>query len=285
MTDTQAHTGPTKRSGRAMGRVHDIETGYLNAFRIALAIIILMGVLAVAAAILWYAFIQLAGLGRGAQTAADYIEAPAWESIRPLVLPTPRKKPEPDSALADEPATPTPSRQPVDERINRIAENLNAQFQRNSGNESGFTDRYPRRLLEAWVFEESGLPPSLLPGYLEALLTVSEAIGQDEQINRIGALDSRARVIMGALDAFHQEFLARAEQAADQAASTNAAAAASRSQAVASSIYLGLGGLGLLVLLALVVVLIRIEVHLRNQTFLRTLVQTRAEQDIGQRDH
>ena len=168
---------------------------------------------------------------------------------------------------------PAGGRRPVDERIDRIANHLNAQFIRNSGDESGFTDRYPRRLLEAWVFEESGIPGTHLAEYIGQLITVSEAVGNDRQINRIGSIDDRAQVIMEALNAFRLAFLARLEHAEGRAAGANAEAAARRAEAAQRSIYLGLGGLGLLVSLVLIVVLLRIEVHLRNQVRLQTLAQ------------
>ena len=154
-----------------------------------------------------------------------------------------------------------------------ITDNLNAQFSRNAGDETGFTDRYPRRLIEAWVFDESGIPGTYLAEYAKQLIAASETIGNDRQINRIGSLDDRARVIMEALEAFRLAFLARLEQAESRAAGANAAAAAERAQAAQRSLYLGLGGLGLLVSLVLIVVLLRIEVHLRNQVHLQTLAR------------
>ena len=138
---------------------------------------------------------------------------------------------------------------------------------------TGFTDRFPRRLLEAWVLEESGLSRAYLADYADRLISVSEAIGKDPQINRIGSIDDRAQVIMDALDAFRLAFLARVEQAESRAAAAGASAARRRAEAAQGSFYLGLGGLGLLVSLVLIVVLLRIEVHLRNQVHLQALAQ------------
>ena len=244
-----------------MNRVHGIETGYLNIVRVTLAIAVILGVVAVGGAILWYAFAHMATTGT--HSTSEYFEAPDWESIRHRVLPTsPEQQPSNGSPAGQNDTLPT-SPQPIDERINRIADNLNAQFSRNAGDETGFTDRYPRRLLEAWVFDQSGLPRAYLADYIDELIAISGAIGKDPQINRIGSIDDRAQVIMSALDAFRLAFLARVEQAEDRAASANAAAAVSRAEAVQRSLYLGLGGLGLLVSLVLIVVLLRIEVHLQ----------------------
>ena len=254
-----------------MGRVHGIETGYLNVVRVTLAIAVVLGVLAVGGAILWYVLAHMATTGT--QTPSDYFESPAWESIRHRVLPTFPEQRAPGESPTGRDEQPAQSRPPVDERITRIADNLNAQFSRNAGDETGFTDRYPRRLLEAWVFDESGIPGTYLAEYTNRLIAVSETIGKDQQINRIGSIDDRARVIMEALDAFRLAFLARLEQAESRAAGANAAAAAKRAEAAQRSIYLGLGGLGLLLSLVLIVVLLRIEVHLRNQVHLQALAR------------
>ena len=254
-----------------MGRVHGIETGYLNIVRVALAIAVVLGILAVGGAIVWYALAHMSTTGT--HRPSDYFERPAWESIRHRVLPTFPEQRAPGESPAGQVEERIQSRPPVDERIATIADNLNVQFSRNAGDETGFTDRYPRRLLEAWVFDESGIPGTYLAEYTNRLIAFSETIGKDQQINRIGSIDDRARVIMEALDAFRLAFLARLEQAESRAAGANAAAAAKRAEAAQRSIYLGLGGLGLLLSLVLIVVLLRIEVHLRNQVHLQALAR------------
>ena len=254
-----------------MGRVHGIETGYLNIVRVTLAIAVVLGVLAVGGGILWYALVHMTTSGTHYPT--DYFESPDWESIRHRVLPTFSEQRGPDKAPSVRDEERGQSRQPIDERITRIADNLNAQFSRNAGDETGFTDRYPRRLLEAWVFDESEISGTYLAEYTNRLIAVSETIGKDQQINRIGSIDDRARVIMEALDAFRLAYLARLQQAESRAAGANSAATAKRVEAAHRSIYLGLGGLGLLVSLVLIVVLLRIEVHLRNQVHLQTLAR------------
>ncbi|MDE0367582.1 MAG: hypothetical protein OXP09_18645 [Gammaproteobacteria bacterium] len=263
-----------------MGRVHGIETGYLNMVRVTLAIAVVLGVLAVGGAILWYALAHMATAGT--HSPSDYFESPAWGSIRHRVLPTFPEQRAPDGSRSPAGQNEAPSQSPIDKRIARIADNLNAQFSRNAGDETGFTDRYPRRLLEAWVFDESGIPGTYLADYTDRLIAVSETIGKDQQINRIGSIDDRARVIMEALDAFRLAFLAQLEQAESRAAGANAAAAAKRAEAAQRSVYLGLGGLGLLVSLVLIVVLLRIEVHLRNQVHLQTLAGGRTADVSGQ---
>ena len=251
-----------------MRRVNGIETGYLNTIRVMLAVAVILGVVSVAAAVVWFVFVQLATFGQ--QAPSDHFEAPAWGSIRHQVLPPVMEQPASTGTATDHEAKPAGGRQPVDERVVRIAEYLNAQFHRNPGDETGFTDHYPRRLLQTWIFEESGLPQAYLTEYISELTEIAELIGQDERINRIGSLDDRAQVIMSALDAFRQEFLVRIRQAENRAATANAAAVERRAGATALSLFLGLGGLGLLVSLILIMVLVRIETHLRNPIDLRT---------------
>lgn len=271
MSEISPVTPQTTKAGGVMGRVHGIETGYLNIVRVTLAIAVVLGVLAVGGAILWYALVHMTT--SETHSPSDTFESPAWESIRHRVLPAFSEQRASSESPAGQEEEPGRSRAPVDERITRIADNLNLQFSRNAGDETGFTDRYPRRLLEAWVFDESGIPGTYLAEYTNQLIAVSEMIGKDPQINRIGSLDDRAQVIMEALDTFRLAYLGRLEQAESRAAGANAAAAAKRADVAERSIYLGLLGLGLLVSLVLIVVLIRIEVHLRNQVHLQTLGQ------------
>ena len=272
MSEVPLGTPATGTARGLMGRVHGIETGYLNLVRLVSAILVGLGVLAVVGAILWYVAVHL--FTSGTPGPGDYFEVPAWESIRGEVLPTPAESAASNGNPAGRDDAPSPARRPVDGRIDSIAGNLNAQFNRNPGHETGFTDRYPRRLLEAWAFEESGIPQTQLDDYIDRLISFSEAVGTDPQIDRIGSMDDRARVIMNALDAFRLAYLERVEQARDRAAAANRAAAERRAAAAQGSIALGLGGLGLLVSLLLIVVLLRIEAHLHNQTQLQALAHS-----------
>ncbi len=280
LSELPAGTPLTGTAGGVMRRVHGIETGYLNMVRFALAIAVGMGVLAVGGAILWYAVVHMTT--SETRNARDYFEAPTWDGVRHLVLPTPLEQQPSTTSPASQGSTTARGRRPVDERIDRIADNLNAQFSRNVGDETGFTDRYPRRLLESWVFQEPGMRQTYQADYVEQLIAASKTIGADPQINRIGSMDDRARVIMEALDAFRLAFLGRIEQAESRAAEARAHTAARRSEAAQGSIYLGLGGFGLLISMVLIVVLLRIEVHLRNQVHLQALAQApRRRADSG----
>ena len=241
-----------------------------------LAITVTLVVLAVGGAILWYATPYLTGLWT--QAPAEQVAAPAWESVRQRVLPTPAEPPPPSESKAS-----PPKRRPVDERITRIANNLNAQFSRDPGNKTAFTDRFPRRLLEMWVFQESGVPEPHLARYVEGLIAVSEAIGQDQQINRIGSIDDRAQVIVDALEAFREEFLAQVEQAEGNQTAVDAVLPAPQREAkrearpsdfqFGSSVFLGIGAFALLAVLVLVVTLLRRRTQAQSQRDLQTLLE------------
>ena len=133
MSEVSPDASQTGSVGGVMRRIHGIETGYLNIVRIALAIAISVGVIAVGGAILWYAVVHITSART--HSTGDYFEAPAWEGIRHRVLPAPVEEPASATRPADRHDAPDRGRRPVDERIDKIADNLNAQFSRNAGDE------------------------------------------------------------------------------------------------------------------------------------------------------
>ena len=238
-----------------------LEAGCLNLIKVFLTAAVPLAALALVVAGLRWGFALLTAETHQAE---HYLSAPDWAAIRSSVLPL--AAPEPASAAVQAPGAQGggPARQPVDERIARIAEDLNAQFQRNPGAETAFTDRYPKRLLEQWILQDSGLPQAHTPAYVDALAALAKEIGQDPRINRIASIDDRARTIMQALEAFRQAFLKQSEAAAALAAQASQAEAERRRAAGRQSLLLGLGGLAALLLLAPTVVLLRIEHRLRG---------------------
>ena len=245
-----------------MRRFQRLETGCLNLIRVFLTAAVPLAVLALAGAGLRWGFALLTAESPQAE---HYLTAPDWAAIRSSVLPL--AAPEPAATVQ----APTPGsqgdgalRQLADERIARIANDLNAQFQRNSGAQTAFTDRYPRRLLEQWILQDSGLPQAHLPAYVDALAALAKEIGQDPRINRIASVDDRARTIMQALEAFRRAFLKQSEAAAALAAQASQAEADRREAAGRQSLLLGLGGMAALLLLAPTVALLRIEHRLRG---------------------
>ena len=261
-----------------MGRVLRIESGYLRVVRAVLATAVIVGVLALVGAAAFYSYGYFAAAGD--RSAANYIKSPDWESISQQVLPTFTEAPvSADGSGAAEGAS-SEDRRGVDQRVLRIAEHLDAQFSRNAGHETGFTDRYPTRLLESWIMEGS-VPPTFLDIYIDELIGISKAIGEDGRINRIGSIDDRAQVIMDALQAFNRAFLARIGEAEELAAEAQATAIAESAEAAGTALLLGVGGLGLLVCVLLTVLLIRIEAHLHDQVRLQRLAREDPPQGLS----
>lgn len=274
--EAPAAEGSKNRS--AMRRIRRIETGYLGVVRAVLATAILIGLLALAAAAVTYLYGHLTTVG--SRSADQYFHAPTWEFVRPEVLPTLMAEPtSANRAKAAADAVLGKLRNP-DPQILQIADHLNAQFSRNTGNEVYFTDRFPKRLLQSWIMEES-VPPAYLDDYVNELVEVSKAIGDDGRINRIGSLDDRAEVIMEALQAFNRAFLANIGEAEQQAAVARAAADELRAATGSAALLLGLGGLGLLVSILLIVILIRIEAHLHEQVRLQRHTHEGARQGLS----
>lgn len=274
--EAPAAEGSNNRS--AMRRIRRIETSYLGVVRAVLAAAILIGLFALAAAAVTYLYGHLTTAG--SRSADQYFHAPTWESLRPEVLPT--LTAEPTSAKGAEAAADAALGKPrnPDPQILRIADHLNAQFSRNTGNETYFTDRFPKRLLESWIIEES-VPPTYSDDYVNELVEVSKAIGEDGRINRIGSLDDRAEVIMEALQAFNRAYLANIAEAEQQAAVARVAADELRAATGSAALFLGLGGLGLLISILLIVILIRIEAHLHEQVRLQRQAHESARQGLS----
>ena len=261
-----------------MGRIRRIETGYLRAVRAALAAAMVVGVLALAAAVLTYLYGHLTTAGTHSEE--SHFQAPTWESVRREVLPTFPAGPNSASEGTTVDEIAPSGRNALDPRILQIAEHLNAQFSRNGGDETFFTDRFPKRLLESWIMEES-VPPAHLDGYVKELVGVSKAIGDDGRINRIGSLNDRAEVVMEALQAFNRAFLMEIDAAERRTAAAQATADEQRAAAGNAALFLGLGGLGLLASIVLIVILIRIEAHLHDQVRLQRQANEGARRNLS----
>ena len=132
------------------------------------------------------------------------------------------------------------------------------------------------------VFQESGVPEPHLAKYVDGLIAVSEAIGQDGQINRIGSIDDRAQVIMNALDAFREEFIAQIEQVeqvesvqtvADDVLPDRQREAGPSNIHIGSGVYMGVGAFALVAVLVLTVALLWRRVKGRRQLDLQTLLE------------
>lgn len=165
---------------------------------VAAVILVLCGVVGVS---IWFAAANLVPVTAHVAGSAD---APTWEDVRRQVLPLAAPQ-QPQSAHPSG-AAPRPR---IDPRITEIGDNLNAQFARNPGHETAFTDAYPRRVLESWIRERANIPAELHEEFIDALVVVSAQIGEDPLINRIGSVSDRAKTIRDGLTAYRDAYLAQ----------------------------------------------------------------------------
>ena len=244
--------------GKQFAVLSSIERWYLDLVRLLFAAAIVISACAIVLAGIWYVS---ATFGSATHDFRDHFDTPDWEDVRRGVLPlaaleqVKRPAPEPDNA---------PSRPRIDPRTIEIADNLNRQFARNAGQETAFTDAYPRRALEAWINERAGVPAAMREGFINALIEVSRSIGEDPVINRIGSVPDRANTMRDALSAYRDEYLHRASTTRDQIGAANLKRATEQAASTTSALLLGSGGAAVMLSLVLVVVLMRIEVHLRR---------------------
>ena len=191
--------------------------------RVAWVLAIVLGVSAIAAVGIWFAF---GYLGWGSE---GRFETPAWDDVRRGALPI--AEPEVSEPEGGESTQAPPPRPTVDPRIVEIADNLNKQFARNPGQETAFTDAYPRRALESWINDRAGVPADLREHFVEALVAASRGIGEDPMINRIGSVPDRVQAVQDALFSYRDEYVHRVETAAQEAEAA-AQARADRANAV-----------------------------------------------------
>lgn len=195
--------------GRFGGGQHDSG-------RIVLVLAIILVVSAVLVAGIWFAFEYFDASSRDIDRD---LETPAWDNVRQDALPLagpepaePQGQPSNDQKGADA----RPSRPGVDPRIFEIADNFNKQFARNPGQETAFTDAYPRRALESWINDRAGIPADRRDHFIDSLIAASREIGEDPMINRIGSVPDRVKSIQDALFAYRDEYLRLAEEAAER---------------------------------------------------------------------
>lgn len=246
------------RAGRQLTLLSSVERRCLDLVRVAVLVAVILSASAFIVAGIWYGTLML---GSPAVHFDDRFETPAWDDVRQGVLPL--AGPENDQP-AGEQAPGAPERTGVDPRIAEIAGNLNKQFARNRDQQTAFSDAYPRRSLASWIQDRAGIPPGMQEDFIEALRRVSQAIGEDPLINRIGSVPDRVATMREALVAYRDEYTQRARAVRNEVVDANRALAAAREASTSSALMLGGGAAAVMLSLLLVIVLMRIEVHLRE---------------------
>ena len=233
-----------RRSAAGMDR--SVALGYRQSGRVAmvLAIILVLAVLAAGGA--WFALTYFASGPAESEVASDSPESdvgsgppesdvasgspdsevtsgtpesdvgfqmPAWDEVRQGAEPE-GGQPAPEArAEGTEGTEGTRAASPpgVDPRVLEIAENLNKPFARNAGQETAFTDAYPRRALQMWINDRAGIPGDMRDHFMDSLVVASRGIGEDPRINRISSVPERVKSIQEALFAYRDEYVRRAE--------------------------------------------------------------------------
>ena len=242
--------------GRKRTILGSAEGWYLDSVRVVLGVAIIAAALGVVVAAVWYA---TATLGSSPLNFGDRFVPPEWEDVRRAVLPlaSPSRAEREDGERNDVRRDPD-----VDPRFVEIGDNLNRQFARNAGQETAFTDKHPRGVLEMWV--DAGVRAEHREDFVAALIRVSRGIGEDPLINRIGSVPDRADTMRRALAAYRDEYVRRADTIRDEVAAANRVRSAERMESAADALTFGAGSIAATLLLVLVVVLMKIEVHLRR---------------------
>lgn len=252
-----------------MWLVSNIERWYLDFVRVFMLAVVVLSVLAVVAAGGLYAYVWISS---EEYRHDDFLTAPAWSELRRSVLPLRGEEPAQCSlpglgdACEEEVDDGGRGRVEIDPKVRQIGDHLNAQFTRNAGRETAFTDAYPRRALEAWIKRDAAIPDHARATYMDALVEVSKSIGEDERINRIGSVNDRVAMVFKSLVAFRDEFARRAREADARVMQANRDERDAFDSGVRYSMIIAGAGLLALFSLAIVVVLMRIELHLRRMS-------------------
>ena len=224
-----------RRSAAGMDR--SVALGHRQSGRVAmvLAIILVLAVLAAGGA--WFALTYFASGPPESEVATDSPESaesdvasgspesevtsgtpesdvgfqmPAWDEVRQGAEPE-GGQPAPEARTEGTEGTRAASPPGVDPRVLEIAENLNKPFARNAGQETAFTDAYPRRALQMWINDRAGIPGDMRDHFMDSLVVASRGIGEDPRINRISSVPERVKSIQEALFAYRDEYVRRAE--------------------------------------------------------------------------
>ena len=188
-----------RRSAAEMDR--SVASGHRQSGRVAMVLTIILVLSVLAAGGIWFAL--------------TYFETPPWDEVRQEALPL--AQPEGGQPAREE-GTTAASPPGVDPRVAQIAENLNKQFARNIGQETAFTDAFPRRALQSWINDRAGIPVDMREHFIDSLIVASRGIGEDPMINRISSVPDRVKSIQDALFAYRDEYLRRAEAASQRTA-------------------------------------------------------------------
>ena len=253
--------------GGSLKFIDKFETKYVDVYRILIVLVVFLTLsAAILASLYWFGVVASSEEHRS----EDYFKKPSWSSIRLDVLPiveetnSSAKRPNKDAEKNTGTAQNKEEEIYIDPRIVRIADNLARQFERNEGGVKQFQTMLPKRVLQDWLLNNSGVAYSWRDRFLSDIEAFSNEIGDDARINRIGSIDERAKMLISAMEAFLERYLESIGIAGSAARQMNEEESERRDEANTTLLYLLPICAYILLSLIALVVLIRVEVHLRT---------------------
>jgi hypothetical protein len=226
--------------------VDRFERRYVDFYRVAIAILLLLALLAILGSVLFYVSSVLSDR----------------EHLPPLGEQVEESKAPPPSEAED--TKPARERGPIDPRIERIHKALARQFERNPGGVEQFEALVSKRILQEQIFERCSMPGDWKDRCLQDLERFAVSLGADERINRVGSIEMRARLLLQGIDLWFIRYKANVAEARAQAEALNLAEEARTAAALTTMMGVAAAGAGIIISIILLVVMIRIEVHLRS---------------------
>lgn len=236
--------------------VDRFEEGYVTFYRWLLFVFGALSIVAfsaLAASLLW------STSDTALEESDQYFSAPQWGDLRREILPL-RVKME-DKRPSDT-SKPEKEEPPIDERIEKIKDNLLTSF---SGDELEEAQSFfSARLLNEYLLYEVPISRKWRQQMINDLVSVSLQIGKDDRIARIGSVAGRSEVIMDAVDLFVERYVAEAEAADSLALDIKMEEDIRKSTVTATVIGAIPIPVGVFLSLIALVLLIRMELHLRH---------------------
>ena len=244
--------------------VDRFERRYVDFYRVAIAVLLLLALLAILGSVLLY---LSSVLSDREHLPSDQFTTPEWTDLRNDLLPLGEQvedseAPPPPSEARD--ATPARERVPIDPRIERIHKALARQFERNPGGVERFEALISKRILQEQIFEGCSMHGDWQDRCLADLERFSAILGADERINRVGSIEMRARLLLQGIDLWFIRYEASVAEARAQSEALNLAEEARTAAALTTMMGVAAAGAGIIISIILLVVMIRIEVHLRS---------------------
>ena len=252
-----------------MKYIDRFETKYVDVYRVLIVTVVFLTILAALAGLTYWIGVKASAEEHRSE---EYFKTPSWSSIRMDVLPlvdnleTDRGDYKENGGSKSKTTDESGKQESifVDPRILEVSNNLSKQFERNEEGVKQFREMLPRRVLQEWLVNDSGISLRWKERFLDDVVLYSRELGEDGRINRIGSIEERAKMLISALEKYVDRYIESIEIATRAASTMNKEERDRQEEVNTTLLYiLPICAYILLSLIALVV-LIRVEVHLRT---------------------